>query len=114
VTSDSNRAARTQLQHSRCRICSQLADYERGFQRRGHEEEDTFLPAAADSLEVARDLKPGGGNRLLQLKQCPECGTYYRYETDYEFLLFGSEDEQKLTRLTEEEAAEYLQRPAPE
>jgi hypothetical protein len=96
-----------------CPICSRLADYERSFQRRGHEEQDTFLPAAADSLEVVRDLKPGGAERLLQLKQCPECGTHYLYETDYEFLWFGSEDEQKLTRLTDEEAAEYLERRSP-
>jgi hypothetical protein len=106
--SASSQAAREQD----CGICSRLAAYQRGFQKVGREEEDTFLPVVADGLEVARDLRPGGGNRLLQLKRCPECGTYYLYRTDYEFLYGGSEDEQELTRLTREEAAEYLVPPA--
>lgn len=42
------------------------------------------------------------------MKQCPECGTSYLYETEYEFLLGGSEDTQKLKRLTTEEAALYI------
>jgi len=42
------------------------------------------------------------------LKQCAACGTYYLYETDYEYLVNGSEDEEVLTRLKEEEARELL------
>jgi hypothetical protein len=64
-------------------------------------------------LKVVRDFQPYG-SRKLQLQQCPECGTYYLYRTDYEFLVNGSEDEEFLTRLTDNEAAEYLERPAPE
>ena len=37
-----------------------------------------------------------------------KCGTYYLYRTDYEYLVNGSEDEEYLTRLTEEQAAGYL------
>ena len=65
------------------------------------------MPAAADSLKIVRDLKPRRG-RVMQLKQCAECETYYIYETDYEFLTTGSEDEQTLTRLKADEVPEYL------
>jgi len=96
---------------TQCSICSQLADYESADQKYGHEEENTYLPAAAQSLKIVRDFQPYG-SRKLQLQQCPECQTYYLYRTDYEFLVNGSEDEEELTRLTTEEAAEYLERSA--
>jgi hypothetical protein len=69
------------------------------------------LPAAAAQLRVLRDLRPYG-SRKLQLQQCPECGTYYLYRTDYEYLVNGSEDKEYVTRLTDQQAAEYLNRPA--
>ncbi len=135
--SDSARPGAAKAEHDRallqrCSICSQLSDHERGFQKITGEEEDTFLPPAADLLEVVADLKPStirlpgpeGGtpayfdipsSRLLQLKRCPECGTYYLYRTDYEFLpMFGTEDEQELTRLTNVQAAVCLAVPTPE
>ncbi len=65
------------------------------------------MPENAKKLIVIKDFKPNS-DRLKQLKQCPECKTYYLYETDYEFLAFGSEDEEFLTRLTENEALELL------
>ena len=93
--------------HTRCSICRHLADKEAAFQKYGWEEDNTYLPAAAGRLTMVKDFKPYA-SRKLQLHQCPECGTYYRYETDYEFLVNGSEDEEYLTRLTDEEAAKYL------
>jgi hypothetical protein len=96
-----------------CSICSQLADNESAYQKYGHAEGNTYLPIAADSLQVVRDFKPYG-SRKLQLQQCPQCATYYLYRTDYEFLVNGNEDEDELTRLTDEAAAAYLERPAPE
>ncbi len=96
-----------------CHICSKLLGEEYAFQKYGWPQDDTHLPGAAASLTVLRDFRPYG-SRKLQLQQCPECGTYYLYRTDYEFLVGGSEDEEFLTRLTNEEAAEYLKRPAPE
>lgn len=101
------------MNHQNCSYCSPLEDYERGFQKSG---EGTFLPQAAEKLAILYDLKPGffnlGGNpplqvpssRLLQLRQCPQCETFYLYRTDYEFLWGGSEDEQILERLTIEQA----------
>jgi len=97
--------------HERCGTCSSLRDEEHAFQKYGWEENNTHLPAAAGILTVVRDFRPYG-SRMLQLRQCPECATCYLYTTDYEFLVNGSEDEQKLTRLTDEQAASYLSRPA--
>ena len=96
-----------------CSICSRLAAYESAYQKYGHAEDNTYLPAAAGSLQIVKDFKPYG-SRKLQLQQCPQCATYYLYRTDYEFLVNGSEDEEELTRLTDETAAMYLARPAPE
>jgi hypothetical protein len=99
--------------YTHCSVCSSLADYESAYQKYGHAEGDTYLPAAAGSLLVVRDFKPYS-SRKLQLQQCPKCATYYLYRTDYEFLVNGSEDEDELTRLTDEAAAVYLARSAPE
>jgi hypothetical protein len=109
MTTDSNNAAR----HGHCSICSQLKDHEFGRQSHGRPEEDTFLPDAARHLENIRELKPGSV-RYTWLRQCPECATYYLHRTGYEYLASGSEDEQYLMRLTDEEAAEYLSRPLPD
>lgn len=92
-----------------CTICSQLKDYEHGMQKVGREEEDTFLPAAAGKLVDLMETEPGR-NRSPILDRCPECGTYYLYEVVYDYLATGSEDEQKLTRLTPEQAQAYLDR----
>jgi hypothetical protein len=101
------------MRHQNCSLCSSLKDYERGFQKSG---DGTFLPPAAEKLIVLYDLTPrsfnlGGdpplqipSSRLLQLRQCPQCETFYLYRTDYEFLWGGSEDEQILERLTNEQA----------
>lgn len=90
-----------------CSICSGLADQEYAAQKWGWEEDDTYLPAAAGQLVIVRDFQPYG-SRKLQLQQCPECGCYYLYRSDYEYLVNGSEDEEHLTRLSTEQAAEYL------
>ena len=93
---------------SKCGICSQLADQEYATQKFGWEENDTHLPAASGELEIVKDLKPDS-SRSLVLQRCPECGTYYLYRSDYEYLANGSEDEQELTRLSEDEARGYLE-----
>jgi len=98
--------------HGQCRICLSLADQESAFQKYGHADDDTYLPAASHDLIVVKDFELHGSRRL-QLRRCPQCGTYYRYQTDYTFLVNGTEDEEYLTRLTEAQAAEYLNRPAP-
>lgn len=91
----------------KCGICSQLKDEEYSFYKGGQSEGNTSLPAAANKLKLIKDLSHPG-SRLIQLKQCPECKTYYLYRTDYEFLVNGTEDEEFLTRLTDAEAEKYL------
>ena len=70
-------------------------------------EDNTYLPEAASDLIEIHDYKPYSSRKRI-LKQCGACGTYYLYETDYEYLVNGSEDEEVLTRLKEEEAEELL------
>jgi hypothetical protein len=90
-----------------CPICTKLPAYCYAMQKHGREEQDTFLPAEAGKLKRIKDTEPGK-TRSPELDQCPHCGTYYLYEIEYEYLATGSEDEQKLTRLSDEEAAKYL------
>ena len=94
--------------HAQCSICSGIADEESAFQKYGREEDNTYLPAVAAKLKVVRDYKPYDSRKLL-LKQCPECGTYYLYRSDYEYLVNGTEDEEYLTRLSDEKAARWLE-----
>jgi hypothetical protein len=93
--------------NNKCSICCEFKDKESASQIFGSNYPDTFLPENAQKLIIIKDFKPGA-NRLKQLKQCPECMTYYLYETDYEYFAFGSEDEQFLTRLSEKSAQELM------
>jgi hypothetical protein len=90
-----------------CSICSQLKDRETAFQKYGSSYPDTYLPAAAEQLEIVIDFRPLS-ERKIQLRRCPECGRYYLYQTDYEYLTNGTEDEQELIRLSDAEAEEYI------
>lgn len=90
-----------------CRVCSKLSDKEYARQKYGWEENNTYLPDAASQLKEIKDFLPYGSRKSI-LKQCQECGTYYLYETDYEYLVNGTEDEEFLTRLSDEEAKKYL------
>lgn len=90
-----------------CSICSQLKDRETAFQKYGSSYPDTYLPAAAEQLEILIDFRPLS-ERKIQLRRCPECGRYYLYQTDYEYLTNGTEDEQELIRLSDAEAEEYI------
>ena len=96
--------------HNQCIICSHLAEHESAVQKVGRPDDDTYLPAVSDDLIVVKDFELHG-SRKLQLRRCPQCGTYYCYQTDYTFLVNGTEDEEYLTRLTEEQAADILNRP---
>ena len=88
----------------KCAICPQLGEYNKGFQKGGG---GTRLPAAASSLRTVRELD-AGKNPAPVLQQCPQCLTYYLYETECEFLVSGREGQQTLSRLTDEAALKYL------
>jgi hypothetical protein len=91
------------MSHTDCTICSQLSDHEHAFRKGGHEDKDTYLPAATNALELVKEV-----DRSQRLMRCPQCETYYLYESIYEYLVYGSEDEEWLRRLTDAQAAEYL------
>jgi hypothetical protein len=93
--------------HPACEICSQLKDVETSFYKWGWDEMDRPLPIAAARLVQVMTLdayEPA----LRSLRQCPLCGTGYLYESSYEYLVNGSEDEEVLTRLTAEQTQTYL------
>jgi DNA-directed RNA polymerase subunit M/transcription elongation factor TFIIS len=96
-----------------CQTCSSLHDQEYTMQKYDWKENNTYLPAAAGYLKIIKDFNPYG-SRKLQLQQCPECGNCYLYRVGYVYLANGSEDEEYLTRLTDDEAVEYLHRPIPQ
>ena len=95
------------LGHRFCRTCSSMADQEYARQKSGWEENDTHLPSAAGLLVTVKDLG-SSGSRMRWLQRCPECGTYYLYRTDYEYLVNGTEDEEYLSRLSESQAESCL------
>lgn len=95
------------MKRNKCSICSAFKAKEYSFQRFGSEINNTYLPENVQKLVTIKDINTGSG-RLKQLKQCPECKTYYLYETDYEYFAFGSEDEEFLTRLINKEALKIL------
>jgi hypothetical protein len=93
-----------------CEVCGSLNDEEYACQKYGWEEHNTCLPPATSRLKMVRDFKPGS-DRALQLWQCPQCQMYFLYRSDYEYLVNGTEDVEFLTRLSPEQAADYLNRP---
>jgi hypothetical protein len=98
--------AGTPVKLSECEVCSHLGDVEYASSKYGSEDGDTSLPTEASRL-VAAEEDPGGSRRRF-VKRCPVCGTFYLYETDYEYLVNGSEDSEQLTRLTPDEACRYM------
>lgn len=94
-----------------CPVCGELGNYHSATQRVGHEEDDTWLPAAGASLKVVQPVRhPGHGKG--ELKQCPHCRAWFFYRSSYEYLATGSEDEQILIRLSGEEAEKLMQPPS--
>lgn len=96
-------------QPARCSLCGDLGPFHLGIQKHGHEHLDTFLPAAFKNLQFVKDIRPGA-TRTPELLRCPECSAWFLYEIGYEYLATGSEDEQRLSRLTTEEAEEIMRR----
>ncbi|MBV9928602.1 MAG: hypothetical protein JOZ96_26535 [Acidobacteria bacterium] len=84
--------ARRFIAISDCDICRGLDEYQWALTKGGDVE--TALPPEA--------------SRLIDHELCPVCGTFYQYETSYEFIYGGSEDEEKLTRLTPTQAKSRL------
>lgn len=89
-----------------CEICRALRPVETSLYKEGREGFDTPLPLAARRLvELA---VPGREDERLRPWLCPRCGTLYSYESRYEYLANGSEDEEELRRLSDAEARALL------
>lgn len=89
-----------------CEICRELKPVETSLTKFGWEENDRLLPAAYRRLVEVRVAGREDEPRTPRL--CPLCGTLYSYESRYEYLANGSEDEEELRRLTGEEARAWL------
>lgn len=89
-----------------CEICRELKLVETSLTKHGWEENDRLLPAAYRRLVEVR--VEGREDEPRSPRLCPLCGTLYSYETRYEYLANGSEDEEELRRLTGEEARAWL------
>lgn len=60
-------------------------------------------------VHVAGDEAPTSRGRGLF--RCRACGAFFEYQRDYEFLLGGSEDEERWTRIDAAAAAERWRLP---
>jgi hypothetical protein len=96
-----------------CAGCSGLRSIVSAFQKYGSPEDDTHLPAVVATFEVVRDLG-GGSGRAFELRRCKACGTHYLYWTDYEFLAGGSEDEETVLRLEDDQVELALRSSLPD
>ncbi len=92
---------------TRCSLCGDLGEYHHAMQKHGREEQDTSLPPAVKNLKFVKDLHPGT-TRSPELLRCPGCGSYFLFKISYEYLATGSEDEQELSRMTQQQADEIL------
>ncbi|HCR72213.1 MAG TPA: hypothetical protein DIW23_12265 [Anaerolineae bacterium] len=89
-----------------CSICSQIRDKESATEYVHQPENNTSFPEAVGKLKIARDIDTN-----FELRQCPECKTYYLYRSIYEFLVGfgGSYDEYILWRITDEMGKDYVE-----
>jgi hypothetical protein len=93
--------------YSDCPTCGELGPYHQGFQKGGREDENTWLPAASANLVTIKEIDPNI-RPTPSLQQCPSCKSWFLHTTEYEYLVYGSEDTQTLSRISEEEAKRYL------
>lgn len=89
-----------------CGTCSGLSEREHAEQKFGSDS-NTYLPAAFSRLSDVFDYEPCSSRKRI-LKQCPECGAFFLYRTDYVYLVNGSEDDEYLMRLSRQESDDLL------
>jgi len=88
----------------KCKTCGSLGEVETSFYKGRFEDEAVqLLPAFSSLQEVAANVWGGRGDALYR---CPRCRTFFSYRLDYEFIIPGTEDEETLTRISDEKAAE--------
>jgi len=94
-----------------CPICGPIPDNTYNFWKGGNLETDG-IPANENLLEILGaplfDDSTSSGHWCV--KRCPECGTCYKWDFSYEYLVNGSEDEVNLIRLSDVQAREWIQK----
>jgi hypothetical protein len=79
---------------------------ETSFYKYAAPEYDRPLPPAAARLAVLYNLDCTDPDNH-HVRCCPQCGALYRYDFSYEYHVNGSEDEERLSRLSTAQAADY-------
>lgn len=94
-----------------CSICRDIPEECAEFWK-GNELSSGGLPPAVQKLHIVGDpyFDDSTSHSNSCIKRCPECQTCYRWEMEYTFLVFDSEDDIKLTRLGEAEGRAALER----
>lgn len=87
-----------------CSICSAIPPKTGEFWK-GGDLQGSSMPAATAKLEIVGwpyfTDSTSSSNRCI--KRCPECGGVYLWETEYDYLVNGSEDDITMTRLSDAE-----------
>lgn len=97
--------------YQNCSICRTIPDKSDAFWK-GGELQGNPLPPSEAKLEVVGAPFYDASTSYTHscIKRCPECGTCYIWEIEYEYLVNGSEDEIILTRLSESDAKKEIDR----
>ena len=96
-----------ELNLDQCEICSQLSEVETSYSKYGWPDDSQSMDPAASRLEPAENIE-GYDKERHHVKRCPLCGTFYKYDWSYEYLVNGSEDTEELTRLTPTQARRFI------
>jgi hypothetical protein len=89
-----------------CELCREISDQEYCFSKYGHEEGGTLAGVTGKMVPV--EPLDSLTKERHHVKRCTRCGTFYRYDCTYEYLVNGSEDDEDLVRLTPGEAKDRL------
>jgi hypothetical protein len=94
-----------------CTICRDIPQHSREFWK-GGDLQGNNMPAATAKLEIIGwpyyNDDTSSSNQCF--KQCPECGTVYQWDMEYEYIVNGSEDDITLTRLNEADGKAAINR----
>lgn len=85
-----------------CDTCAELGARAYGYTKGGRPEDDIALPPAAAKL---RDF-----GRDRDFRECPTCGDLFSYKSTHDYFVNGDEDDETLTRLAPDQAAEVRAR----
>jgi len=88
-----------------CELCHDLLGGAYAYQKYGHEEDSSSMPAAADKLTLVSD---DFSKYQESIKSCPTCSQFFHYSETHEYLTCGSEDEQMLKPISDMKAHELM------